>query len=68
MKYLVLSTLILAIVTVEAAVPTSAVAARVCPNGGYCPAGTCAKFSGIRFYGHGASYACNVKNCSAANC
>ncbi|MCC6494167.1 MAG: hypothetical protein IT424_14230 [Pirellulales bacterium] len=29
-------------------------------NGGYCPAGTCAK--------NGGRYAANTKNCSAANC
>lgn len=35
---------------------------RKCPHGGnYCPPGTCAKFD------HG-PIACNLKNCSAANC
>jgi hypothetical protein len=42
-------------------VSISAAAPRYCPNGGYCPTGTCAQFNGVR-------YACNVKNCSAANC
>jgi hypothetical protein len=31
-----------------------------CPKGGMCPAGQCAKDGGPR--------ACNVDNCSAANC
>jgi hypothetical protein len=68
MKYLILAGLILATMLSETAIPTAANAARVCPHGGYCPPGTCAKFSGGRYFGHGASYACNVKNCSAANC
>jgi hypothetical protein len=41
-------------------------AARSCPYGGYCPAGTCAQFNPSS--GQNRQYACNVKNCSAANC
>ena len=67
MKYLVLAGLILATTVCETALPASAIAARVCPHGGYCPPGTCAQFNSGRIRG-GGSYACNVKNCSAANC
>jgi hypothetical protein len=67
MKYLVLAGLVLATVISEAALSTSAIAARVCPRGGYCPPGTCTQFNSGRTAG-GGSYACNVKNCSAANC
>jgi hypothetical protein len=66
-KYLILAIIIFASMIVEAAIPTTANAARVCPNGGYCPPGTCAQFNGGRIRG-GGSYACNVKNCSAKNC
>jgi hypothetical protein len=66
-KYLILTGMILATLISEAAIPTAANAARVCPNGGYCPPGTCAQFNSGRTRG-GGSYACNVKNCSAANC
>ena len=67
MKYLILAGLILATMMAEAAAPTTAIAARVCPHGGYCPPGTCAQFNSGRTAG-GGSYACNIKNCSAANC
>jgi hypothetical protein len=69
MKYVVLAALILATMAFDAASPTFAQAngARNCPHGGYCPPGTCAKFNSGRERG-GGSYACNVKNCSAANC
>ena len=67
MKYLVLAGLVLATIMAEAAIPANAVATRVCPHGGYCPPGTCAQFNSGRTSG-GGSYACNVKNCSAANC
>jgi hypothetical protein len=67
MKYLVLAGLILAMTICESALQAYAIGARVCLHGGYCPPGTCAQFNGGRTHG-GGSYACNVKNCSAANC
>lgn len=44
-----------------ATVPVSTAHAKTkyCPNGGFCPPGTCAM--------DGSKYACNRKNCSAKN-
>ena len=54
-------------VLVIAATAGEAQAARVCPNGGYCPPGTCPQFNGGATQDN-RRYACNVKNCSAKNC
>ena len=43
-----------------AGVPLGQRANMACPNGGMCPAGTCAKNGGHR--------ACNIKACSKKNC
>jgi hypothetical protein len=65
MKYLVRASLMLATFTLIIINAPSAEARRPCPHGGYCPPGTCVKFNpaAVRL-----QYACNVKNCSAANC
>lgn len=66
MRYLILASVFLGtfMVAIGATAPANA-AMRRCMHGGYCPPGTCVKFnpSGVRL-----QYACNVRNCSAANC
>jgi hypothetical protein len=65
MKYLVLVGLMLALFILIIVNAPSAEARRACPHGGYCQPGTCVKFNPAA---HRLQYACNVKNCSAANC
>jgi hypothetical protein len=65
MKYLALTGLLFAALVFEV-VNTTPVEAQWpdCPHRGHCPPGTCMNYQpGI----HG-EYACNVANCSAANC
>lgn len=66
MKYLVLAGFFFATLafSVVNTTPGAAKAMRRCPHGGYCLPGTCTQFNpGARV-----QYACNVANCSAANC
>lgn len=64
LKYCALAGLTLAVVFCAALDTTWAKALRRCSHGGYCPAGTCEKFNPARRV----QWACNVANCSAANC
>jgi hypothetical protein len=64
MKYALLAGLVLVISLFAAADTASAKAIRYCLHGGYCLPGTCIKFEPARRV----QYACNVANCSAANC
>jgi hypothetical protein len=65
MKYLGLAGIFFATLVFGVVNTTSVEATpRYCPNAGYCPPGTCMNFQpGVR-----GEYACNVANCSAANC
>ena len=66
MKYLVRVGLLFAMLVFEVVntIPVEAKALRRCPHGGYCLPGTCTRFTP----GDRVQYACNVANCSAANC
>ncbi len=66
MRYTMFATVLFGafMVVISATAPANA-AMRRCPYGGYCPPGTCVKFNPS---GHRLQHACNVKNCSAANC
>jgi len=64
MKCAVCAILVVA-TTLGAGIDTTwAKALRRCSYGGYCPPGTCEKFTP----GRRVQWACNVANCSAANC
>ncbi len=62
MRYGLLAALLAAMVILQTV--NASQARRYCVYGGYCPAGTCLKYNPIRRV----QYACNVANCSAANC
>ena len=62
---MLMSVVLGAVVLANSSMAPANAAMRRCPHGGYCLPGTCVKFN------PGAArlqYACNVKNCSAANC
>ena len=66
MRYQILASLLLGalMAAISFTAPANA-AMRRCPHGGYCPPGTCVKFNPAAAR---LQYACNVRNCSAANC
>lgn len=64
MKYLMFIGLALSTLTLVVINTAPAQARRYCPLGGYCPPGTCTKFSPHKRV----QYACIVANCNAANC
>jgi hypothetical protein len=59
-----LAALVAAMFVVQAVNASPAQAMRYCPYGGYCRPGTCVKYQPHRRV----QYACNVANCTAANC
>jgi hypothetical protein len=64
MKYALRVGLAVAVSMFAAADTAPAKAMRYCPYGGYCLRGTCLKFDPASRV----QYACNVANCSTANC
>jgi hypothetical protein len=64
MKYALFALLVLSVSLAGGMDTTWAKALRRCPLGGYCPTGTCNKWAPA----HRVQWACNVNNCSAANC
>jgi hypothetical protein len=64
MKRTMIAALLLVGLSVQLASTDPVQARRYCPQGGYCPPGTCVKFNPWARHQH----ACNVASCSAANC